>query len=456
MANGPQKPADKNQFPSSLTQNPAPFTADSQDRMDQTRSQVDRILQVFRQILPSNYVSQTTGPFYTIQYQAVAERIADFQITAQEIFSDSFYDFTRSEVLYQILGMLVFPDAGTAGWPSIKGDLTYRTFLTRMVGLLLQGATKATVKSGVELLTEATVEVIERGIEARKLKGQSPWGTDDEFTFEVNVTGSRTVEVEGEEVVLDDFPVDPFLLRDNVRLVMQALKPAHTLYDLRFLFREVFGTLFSASVSYDYADYHYEDLRRYCLGSLAITGTAGETLSDKALFSDPTRDFATILPGAILSVLTGPNAPGVAGNETWPGRYRVEEARSFPVGTDATARTYTTSPTGLTGTATVQDDVVVDPSQNWAAAVEGEVLTFLEGPNAGGYRLKTLTGSNGGPLGKAPGPATGVRAAKSILRLEVRMRQAATGQSYSVSVDRLGVQVPHAVTGEDATIWFVL
>ena len=187
------QPVEKTLLPALVQQNPAPFTQDSQDRKDAVRSQVDRIMGVFLQLLPSNYVSQVMGPHYTLQFQAAAERIADFQITAQEVFADSDFDYTRSEVLYQIIGSLVFPDAATDGYPNIDGDITYRTFLKRMVALLLQGATKLTVEQGIALLTDATVTVIEKGVEARKLKGTSAWGVDDQFTFEVDVTGSRTV-----------------------------------------------------------------------------------------------------------------------------------------------------------------------------------------------------------------------------------------------------------------------
>lgn len=453
MAN---KPENKTLLPSLVPQNPAPFDKSSQGRITTVRDQTDRIMEVFLQILPSNYVSQVMGPHYTLQFQAAAERLADFQITAQEVFADSDYDYTRSEVLYQILGALVFPDAATSGWPTIPGDLTYREFLRRMVVLLLQGATTQTMKEGVELLTDATVTVIEKAIEARKVKGRSPWGSpDDQFTFEVNVTGSRTLLVEGVEITLEDFPGDPFLLANNVQIVMRALKPAHTLYDYRYLFTETLSPIFSDSFQFTWESYYYEDLRRHCLGIRQITGTAGVTLNDRSLFSDPTRDFSSILPGASLAILTGINADGAGTTEAgWVGRYRVEEVRTFPVGDDATARPYTTV-SGLSGTGTVSGDDVEDPNQDWSLAPEGDILTFASGPNMGSYRLKTVLGNDGGPVGFAPGPSTGVRIAPSILRIRGRMLQAASGQGYRVEVDRLGVQEPRTVQGEDATVYFL-
>ena len=127
------------------------------------------------------------------------------------------------------------------------------------------------------------------------------------------------------------------------------------------------------------------------------------------------------------------------------------------MGTDATARAYTTSPTGLSGTATVSGgNVITDTAQDFGAAVEGEVLTFSAGGNAGvGVRLGTLMGSNGGAVGVASGPATQVRAEPSILRVQTRIPVAGGAQAYEVDVDRLGVSEPHAVTAEDVSSQFI-
>jgi len=460
------QPQDKNLLPTLVQQNPAPMLADSQARKDAVRAQMDRVMEAFFKLLPSNYASQVPGPFYTIQFQAAAERIADFQITAQEVLADSMYDYTRSEVLYQILGNLVFPDAMESGYPDLEGDITYRTFLQRMVTLLLQGATKATMKEGIELLTTATVEIIERGIEARKLNGKSAWGSNDLFTFEVNVSQEgATIEVDGEPVVLYTFPTDPFTLQRNVQLVLRALKPAHVLYEYRHLFKETFKPAFTETyTAYDYRDYHYQDMRRYWIGAESITGS-GTTLTDRTLFSDPARDFTNINPGAVLTILSGPNMGGDNDATTPDGRlegfhgsYRVVEILAFPLAADSTLRPYTTSG-GLSGTATISGgSVVTDPNQVlWATALEGATITFTTGPNAGTYRIKSLLGLNGGPIGATGTTGTGnsIRISPSILRVQPRMGVASTSQMYRVDVDRLGVQVPHQITNEDYTTWFV-
>ena len=96
-------------FPQGSSQNPTALVEQGQEYQKQVREQVELILKQFLAVLPSNYVSQTTGPLYTVQFQAMAEAVARLQIGFQESLKDSMYEFTRSEFLWQMLGVLVFP-----------------------------------------------------------------------------------------------------------------------------------------------------------------------------------------------------------------------------------------------------------------------------------------------------------------------------------------------------------
>lgn len=414
----------------SLSQNPAPFPERGQDFISKVRDQTDLILAQFIKVLPSNYVSQVTGPFYTTQFQAAAEQLATFQVTAQEVFKDSDYSFTRPEFLWEVLGTMVFP--GSQNVPEVNGDQTYRDFLKKMVLLLLQGATPGSVLGGAVLLTEADVLLLERFLEART--PGSAFTIDDQFFFDLLVDNGNT------------FPPEPFTLQANTRLILEALKPAHTLYTYSFLFTEVFGPLFDDSVSWELSNYYYDDFRKFWAGVKEITGTEGVVLSGRTLFSDATRSFSSVQVGGLLRIPTGPNA----------GAYRVTEVLSFPAMNDSTARAYLTSPTGLSGTLTIASGIATDATQDFGACVEGEILTISAGPNVGTYRIQTLLGLNGGPVGEATGPATQIRVSPSILRLETRIPVAGTGQTYAVDVDRLGVKVPKVILEEDASEQFYL
>lgn len=421
----------------SLAQNPAPFPEMGQDHIDKVRAQTDLIMRQFLKVLPSNYVSTVNGPFYTLQFQAAAEQLAVFQVTAQEIFKDSDYDYTRPEFLWEIIGTLVFPGAtNRSGIPQVDGDIAYRTFLKKMVLLLLRGATAGAVLEGAGLLTEAEVSLLERFLEARQ--PGSAFTIEDQFFFDLLVQGGTPPGT--------GFPDEPFVLQENVRLIMEALKPAHTLYGYSHLFTDAFGALFDDSMSWELSSYYYDDFRKFCYGAKEIVGTDGRTLSGRMLFSDPSLSFASVQVGGLLHVTSGPNE----------GLYRIREVIDFPVSTDATARAYTTSPTGLSGTATVASGVVTDAAQDFGLAVEGEVLTFSAGPNTGSYRLAVLLGPDGGQVGFAAGPATQVRVSPSMLRLETRMATVVAGQSYTVDVDRLGVKVPKTILGEDVSEQFYL
>lgn len=417
----------------SLAQNPAPSPESGQDFTDKVREQTSAIMAQFMSVLPSNYVSRVNGPFYTLQFQAAAEQLAAFQITAQEVMKDTSYDYTRTEFLWGVLGSLVFPGATKqSGVPTVTGDVSYRNFLKKMVLLLLRGATPDVVEEGAGLLTEAEVSLLERFIEAKQ--PGSAFTIDDQFFIDLLVENDNA------------FPDAPFVLQENVRIILQALKPAHVLYGYSHLFQDALGPLFTEDTSWDLSSYYYDDVRRFSYGAREIRGTDGQTLSGRTIFSDSSRSFDNVQAGGLLHVTSGPNE----------GYYRIREVTTFPAPTDATARSYTTSPTGLSGKATVTSNVITDTAQDFGVAVEGEVFTFGSGPNAGSYRLEVLLGADGGPVGVASGPATQVRPAPSMLRLETRMPSAVTGQSYVVDVDRLGRRVSKAILGEDVSEQFYL
>ena len=416
-----------------LTQNPSPSPEVGQEFILRVSEQTERIMAWFLKVLPSNYVAQIKGPFYSLQFQAAAEQIANFQVLGQEVYKDSDYDYTRPEYLWEILGTLVFPDAvKRRDVPTVDGDTEYRTFLQNMVLLLLKGATPEAVEEGAGLLTDATVTVVEKFLGSRDVG--SAWDLDDQFTFEVNV------EQDGGTA----FPDDPFTLQENVRIILRALKPAHTLYDYRHVFREAFGEI-EAELSWSMGAYYYDDMRKFCQGAKAIVGAAGETMSTRTLFRDSTRSFNSVVMGAVLTITSGSNA----------GQHQVREVKTFPGGDDSTARAYTTAPTGLTGFASVTSGVLVDTSQNWGLAAKGEVLTFTVGSNAGSYLLADILGPTGGPVGVVAGPGTQVTVEPSVLRVQRRMNVAATGQGYSVDVDRLGVREPQTILDEDVAPQFL-
>ena len=423
--------------PFSLTQNPAPSPVSGQEAISDRDSLVGAIMESFRDILPSNYVATTNGPWYSLQFQAMAEQLADIQLEINEVYKDSNWDFTRSEFLWQVLGAFVFPGAtDRSGIPVIEGDVAYRTFLKKMVLFLLQGATKSSMEGGLDCLDpDITTWVLERYLESPPRDAEGAYTIEDQFIVDIFVEANNS------------FPASPFTLQTNSQLVLSALKPAHVFDNYSHLFRDAFGTLASDSLfKLDLFSYYYGDLRKWCLGAQRISGS-GDTLANRLFFSDPSVSFSTIRAGAKLRIASGANA----------GEYKVRAIRALPYGTDPTPRAYTTS-TGGSGTLTAtSNDVVSDSSQDWGTFAPGTTLTITSGPNAGTYLLEAVLGPSGGLIG---GPSvlsgTSVRLSPSTLKVDRLMPTSATSQSYEVVVDRLGVQVPRTVLDEDVSIQFLL
>lgn len=437
MAENDNQPDGSSEAPFALSQNPAPNPVSGQAYMGGKAALVQQIMRTFRAVLPSNYVAQTNGPWYSLQFQAMAEQLADIQIATTEVFKDNAFDFTRTDFLWQTLGTLVFPGASDqSGIPDVDGDVLYREFLRRMVQLLLAGATTASIEGGLEALDPNIVTtVVERYLESPPRDPNGAYTIDDQFLIDIFVEGFPTE--------------DPFVLQRNAELVLAALKPAHVLYGYSYLFRDAFDKVAddTGGFSFDLDSYYYADLRKWCLGAKEITGV-GDTLAalGRSLFTDPDVSFAAVRVETRLDIADGPNK----------GVYRVTGKRALLSGSDATPRPYTTS-TGASGTLTaISDTVVEDTSQDWGAMPVDTTVTIASGPNAGTYRLDTVLGPTGGPIGTVGVSGTQVRLSPSTLVVTPRMPSVATGQSYTVVVDRLGVQSPNPVSGEDVTNQFIL
>lgn len=415
-----------NPYKTGLTQNPSPTREEGHDFEKKVQEEAEYIMKRFLVMLPSNYVSQKTGPFYTLQFKSMAEALARVQISIQQLGLDSSYAHTRPELMWQILGSMVFPKVTENSMqpPIVDGDVQYRDFLRQMVVLLLQGSTKNSVERGAGLLTDADVTVVEKSI-ASYIEN-SAWTIEDQFMFEVNVEKNGGTA----------FPDKPFDLLYNVSLILDALKPAHTLFEYRHVFREVFGVFFQEEMFLHQDIYYYDDLRKFCLGLKNIFGN-GYILSNRQYLSDPQRSFSSVLTGSTLYI----------GDSS----YEVVSTHAF-IGGDDTPRHYVTSPTGLEGLASVEGDVLTDPCQDWSLAVEGEILTFQEGLNTqASYRLQDVLGASGGSVGFVSSGGTQVRVSPSIVKVRTRLPVSVGTVSYKISLDRLGVQEVKVVSGEDVS-----
>lgn len=451
-------------------QNPAPFDLDSQDFITRAQKVSDQIMAVFLRSLPSNYVSTTTGPYYTVQFRSAVDVLAKFQVLATEIYEDQDFYFTRPEVLYQTLGKIAFPDT-TRPFPQIDGDVSFRDVLRKMVVYLLRGSTTQSIESGLESIVDGVVSVIESE-DIRNpfsfqafLEGNPITTTNVGHYHEVDLCSGITTNTIGaeehthivadwtvQEGVVDDtphthwltprIPSDIFRTLTNAQLILDALRPAHTVYDLGILLRETGGryvegdfvpSIAGDEVSSSMQVFYYDDTRTYWLGAQSIVGE-GTVLNDRMLFSDPYVDFSGVLEGATI-VIDGQHLT-------------VSQVLQTPFPNDSVPRPYTTV-SGLSGNLTVSGSRFTDSLQDFSICPEGDILTIASGPNAGQYRLHAVAGENGGVLGMAQGPCDTVIPSYSLLRLNRRMESGS--YEYAVNVDRLGRLSPITVNSEDVS-----
>ncbi len=491
-------------------QDPAQPKAEGSTATAREQQIEDAIMREFFKRMPSNYVSQAQGPIYTNIFRAVAKQLAEFQVEAELAADDPRYDLTRSDFLYQILGRIVFPDAmrPRSRLIDVDGDVSLRDFLREMVVLLLEGSRKDPVEKGVGLLSDLGIDIVETV--AHERKPGSGVGLEDQFEIEVNAVSPKHTEQDGEHwhrirvnsegngktygiyssdnsedyhcheikefeiqpyVAADltehthdytqAFPDNPFILQRNIKMILKALKPAHLLYQYRHMFFEFFGEIFQDESSWDYFTWKYEDLRKNWRGAKGITGTARTGVGNKTFLIDPERDFLSVLPGSPVEIFEGQNAD----------TYFVKETHRLPYPTDDVLRAYQTSPTGLSGMATVKDGVVTDGTTtptgylpvivvptpvDLGVIVEDETFTFLEGPNKGTYRIEMVLGATGGLPGKGDWHSYEVLIAHSILEVRPPMPYLVDSQPYNVGVDRLGSAVPERVASEVVSEQFYL
>ena len=239
---------------------------DGEEYLVRLNEEANRHFQVFLTLLSSYWQSTIDGPNYTREIKSMALELARVRLAMEEIRKDTYFESTRSDYLYQTLTSLLFPRGTEVANPGLD-DLDFREFLQRLVLIYFQGSIPASIQTAVELVTNGEVLVTENFEEAKK--PGSKFDISDQFGFNV-------------DVVLDS-PVDTdvFLADKNIRILLSIIRPAHTLYNLRFVLQDEYlgqsddGTgqpnpdqpkKMLDSFSWALYNYGYEDFRRLVEG----------------------------------------------------------------------------------------------------------------------------------------------------------------------------------------------
>jgi hypothetical protein len=227
------------------------------------QDEVERNFAILLSLLSSYWKSTVDGPNYARSIKAMATAISQIRVSLGDVFNDSEYAATRGEFINQVVTSLVFPKEA----PDLdSSDIDFRHFLVSVIPLYFRGSVPSSIRDGVELLTKGKVVVYAMYEEARK--PGSGFDISDEFSF-------------GVDVLLDSpGQTNMFLSDRNVRILLQIIRPAHTLYRLRFILRDEYlghqtkpvqghpyqpNKVLDAPAA-DLANYSYDDFRKFVLG----------------------------------------------------------------------------------------------------------------------------------------------------------------------------------------------
>lgn len=202
-------------------------------------------------LLPSNYISTVQGPNYTNELKAVAVEIAKLELAIEDVDRDGGFANTRSDFLYSIIGYLVFLNGQL---PVTQfDDVEFKRFLLSVIKIYFQGSIPASIQEGVALFISEDITVYENFLLLRS--GVSGLDISDQFGFQIDIAGG--------------FPSNLFALDSNIRLILDIIRPAHTLFKVRYLFKDPYvpnGDQTNEvldSYRWRMSNYYYDDFRVY-------------------------------------------------------------------------------------------------------------------------------------------------------------------------------------------------
>jgi len=209
-------------------------------------------------LLPSNWVSTIQGPNYTNEVKAVAVELARLELALEDVDFDSNFLNTRSDFLYSIIGYLVFLNGKLP--QTTFDDVEFKSFLLNVIRIYFQGSVPSSMRDGVELFVSDGVSVTENFLLVRA--GASGLDISDQFGFQIDI----------EALGGAGFPEDVFTLDSNIRLILDIIRPAHTLFRIRYLFRDDYtpnqddGGKILDSSRWRLSNYYYDDFRVFPQG----------------------------------------------------------------------------------------------------------------------------------------------------------------------------------------------
>ena len=236
-------------------------------------------------LLPSNYTSTIQGPNYTNELKAVAVELAKIELSLEDVNTDLDYNLTRSEFLYSMIGYLCFLNNRL---PTLDyDDEEFRSFLLNLIRIYFQGSVPQSIEDAVGLFLTSDFTILENFLLVRD--GVAGLDISDQFGFQINVETDGT------------FPQEIFDLQSSIRIILDIVRPAHTLYTIRFIFDDGYnpnpdpdnpdnaGKIID-EMKWNMWTYYYEDYRSYWSG-IVDRDRLGKKESKCVVAEDHSNDF---------------------------------------------------------------------------------------------------------------------------------------------------------------------
>jgi hypothetical protein len=228
-------------------------------------------------LLPSNWISTIQGPNYTIELKAVAVELARMELALEDVAGDIGYETVRTDFLYSIVGYLVFLNGKLP--KTTFDDEEFRRFLLSVIKIYFQGSIPASIRGVVDLFLSSGVTVTEDFLLVRKKVPGLDISDQHVFTIDV-LTANGT-----------SFPPDMFNSDANIRLLLDVIRPAHTLFRIRYIFQDTYPTGSTVdTLRWRMSNYYYDDFRRYP-GGIRNRDRLGMKSNQQVVAEDHSADF---------------------------------------------------------------------------------------------------------------------------------------------------------------------
>ena len=232
-------------------------------------------------LLSSSWISSIEGPNYTLELKAVAVELARIELALEDVDRDRSFATTRSDFLYSIVGYLLLVNGRIP--PMQWSDTEFQNFLLALIAIYFQGSVPKSISDLATYFLTGDVLVTENFLLVRQ--GASGYDISDQFGFGIDVIANSG----------GGFPDNMVAIDATIRMLLDVIRPAHTLFTIRYIFQDAYlpngvAQQVLDTMSWSMRNYYYDDLRSYWSG-LRDRDRLGRKQNQRVYHEDHSQDF---------------------------------------------------------------------------------------------------------------------------------------------------------------------